>query len=1103
MQVPRVEFRLLGPVQVCIDGVVATLTGKQRALAATLLIEANHVVSTDRIASCLWGDALPSSPAPRVRSLVSELRRSLGTIGADRLRTVSPGYSLSVLPGELDVASFDARLQLAKEHVRQSRTADALASYNSALSLWRGAPLDNIEGLHFSMQARHLEEQHIGALESRAQVKLALGRVQEAISELRQVTDAVPFRESPVRHLMLALHQSGRTAEALNTYHSFRTGLVRELGIEPSAELSDTQQRILKGEGRNSPHVPEATVAPLRRTPQNLPMGPPRLVGRAPELACLAEQHDQTTRVVLIVGPAGVGKSALAVHWARQVVEDFPDGQLYLEMRGFDHGQPCTPAEALPQLLQALGHTGRDIPLDFQEQLALYRSSLAGKKCLLLLDDVANASQVRPLIAAGSGSVVIVTSRDRLGGLVALEGAERLTLEALDSSEAVRLIALRAGDTRVHEEQEAAKGLAELCGRLPLALCIVGAQLADHPHRTIQQHTRELMADGPLNRLRVDSDSQAAVHPALEASYNALSEAAQRMLHLLPLVPGNDLSATAAAALAGASPTRAAELLDSISRIHLTTEIAARRYSCHDLVLEYAREKAKATGSASGEEAVRRLYDFYLHSLINANRVSSLHQLSAPYDPPSPEVAPEDFEDAAMAYAWITSEWDNIAAMITHAVEQGPYRHAWLFVAALQDVYHHRRPLSEWIHHASLALSAAEHEDDSIGQSAMHRSLASALWRTGDLNGALTEYEQALDFARQANWRQGECAALMGSGVARKQLGDAASALPRYRRAHEISVELDDRRSQAIALSNLASAHLTLSQLNAAEQLLMAARPLALASGHRHLEALVLSTWGHVQQKLARLDEAAGTLEESIAVARSIGSSYAEAASLETLGRVHHDAGRYEHAVVAFEQALDITRTVGNRNCEVDALVGLAATQMRLGDPLAATKCLATARETAERTGHAAGLAEALLGQAELAVCTGALEEARERASDALALASATLPLALPRAHYVMALVLRGLAIPEEALEHCRESLALCRRSSQRLLQVRVLITLGRTMTMLERMSEASTAWQEAQQLVAALDAPERAEVERLLLESATLRDPGEIHAPGPDPGAE
>ncbi|MEE6268611.1 BTAD domain-containing putative transcriptional regulator [Streptomyces diastatochromogenes] len=1079
MPIPSLEFRILGPVQVRIDGTPMSLTGKQRALATTLLLDANRVVSADRIALCLWGNSLPSAPASRVRSLISELRRILREASTERIRTVHPGYCLHVLPGELDVHSFEEGIRRANKHAGEGFELKALESYTDALKLWRGIPMKNIDGENFNTEVQRLKELYISAMEGRARVNIRLGHLQEAVSELRQIMEAEPFREPPVEQLMIALERSGRTAEALNIYRVYRTTLIKELGIEPSAELSHTQQRILqKGYPRKTKSYSE--VSQSRPIPRNLPMAPIGMVGRTAELKLLNETKNRARRIILIVGPAGVGKSALAVHWAHQVADQFPDGQLYLEMRGFDHGQPCSAAEALPQLLQLLGYVSTDIPVDFQEQLALYRSSLADKKVLILFDDVSDVSQVRPLIPGSAGCVVIVTSRDRLGSLVALEGAERVTLQGLNSSESIHLIALRAGGMRVRKEPEAAIRLADLCGKLPLALCIVGAQLADHPYRTIRQHIEGLMSDGLLDHLHVDSDSRAAVRPALDMSYNTLSRDAQHLLHLFALVPGSNLPAHAASALADISLERAVELLDSIARIHLTSEIETQRYSCHDLVLEYAAEKGVEVNSNISEKALGRFFDFYLHSLISANRASSLHELSLPYSPPI-GVTPMHFASKSSAHEWIALEWDNIAAIIVHVAERGPHHYSWLFVATLQDIFHHWRPISEWIYYATLAQSAARNANDALGQSAMHKALASALWRTGDLQFALAEYDQALHFARQAHWKQGECAALLGSGVARKQLGNPESSLTQYKKALEISRELDDQRSQAIALSNLASVHLTLSQLEVAEQFLVAALPLARISGHRHLEALVLSTWGHVQQKLAFLDEAVGTLEESISVARSIDSAYAEAASLETLGRVHHDAGRYVAAVKAFEQALGITRRVGNRNCEVDALCGLAATRMKMASPTTAAECLMAAQDTAEETGHAAGLVETLLGKAELAEHTGSLETAWARASEALQMASSKVPLMLPRAHYVMACVLLARENPEQAIDRFEEALDLSRRSQQRLLQVRTLIALGQALRKLQRLPEACAAWREAESLVTALGAPERAEVKLLL----------------------
>ncbi|ANZ40977.1 hypothetical protein BBK82_38335 [Lentzea guizhouensis] len=472
-----VEFGLLGPVEVRVAGRPVPLTGKQQSLLALLLLNANRVVSTDRVADALWGDALPSDPAARVRMLVSELRRA---VGAQLVVTKRPGYLVRVADGELDCEVF-------ARHVDQARVSDhdqAVRHYDSALALWRGAPLTGVTGTFADATVAALEDARLTAVEERAAARLALGRQAEVVAELRPVAAEHPLRERVHELLMRALRQAGRLGDALAVYRGLRKHLADELGVEPSGPLRALHQHLLEDEPE--PGLPDR--------PRLLPADVAGFVGRELELRGLDEVAE-ASRLVLVAGPPGVGKTATVVHWAHRVAGRFPDGQLFLDLRGFDRTAPLRAADALARLLHVLGQRADETELDVL--VLRYRSLLAGRRVLIVLDNVASPEQVRPLLPGHPGCLVVLTSRDRLGGLVAVDGARRVTLDVLAPDAALTLIGHVAGADRVRTEPGAAADLAALCGHLPLALRV--ASTAGRPaHQTLRQFADELADRGRL-----------------------------------------------------------------------------------------------------------------------------------------------------------------------------------------------------------------------------------------------------------------------------------------------------------------------------------------------------------------------------------------------------------------------------------------------------------------------------------------------------------------------------------------------------------------------------------------------------------------------------
>ncbi|QJT03873.1 tetratricopeptide repeat protein [Streptomyces asoensis] len=1053
MLTPRPRFRLLGPLDVEIDGRVVVLTGRQRALCAVLLLHANHVVSVDRLIQCLWDDRPPGAGAARVRALVAEVRRALGPAGTELLTTRRPGYVMHAGPDELDLLAFENLIRDASRAAADGDWRTARRSGEQALALWRDEPLSDLSEVAVrEAERQRLAELHLVAREGVAEAGIETGRHREAIAELLRLTAAHPLRERPHGLLMRALHQDGRSAEALELYTALRRRMVDELGMEPSADLRDLHQRLLRGGGVSAGAPPERPApASERPVPRQLPPTPRRFVGRDRELDRLESCLRTSEPLALIVGPAGVGKSALALNWAHRVADRFPDGQLFLDMRGFDNAEPMTPGEALPLLLQGLGCAPRDIPLGAEAQTALYRTLLADRRVLVVLDDVADASYVRRLLPASAGSLTLVTSRDKLSGLVTLDGAYRVSCDVLDSAAALELISGAVGVEAVAADPEAAAQLVELCDHLPLALCVAGSWIGDRPG-SIRAYVRDLADRGRLARLHVEGEESVAVRAALDLSYGVLPEEARRAFRSLGALPGTGRSVPAAAAAAGTDEHRLADLLRLAQRVHLLRDVEHGRPAWHDLVHEYARDRTAAEDSPEERAAaVTRVLDHYLQSVVNAAATAGLYVMRT--RPPAVEGSlPREFAGPEEAYAWFDGEWDDIAAAIGHAAEHGPAPYVWWLVDALQDLFHHRRPLSDWMRLATLAREVAARGGDEVGQASMCLSLGSARWRNGDLRGALTEYEEAEELARRAGWTYGEAGSLQGKGVTLKLLGELRRALPCYDRALALYRTLDNVKNVEIMLINTASLNLALGRLDAAEEAACAALDLIGDTVH-HNRAMALVNLALVRQKQARFDEATAALRTCFLVSRDSGSTYTEAVALEALGRVRADSGRDDRALLAYEDALAVSRRVENRNCQVDSLVGVASVKLRAGRAEETAEHLDAAFEIAEHTGHRAGLVEVLLARADLARAQGRPADALDHLERAERLAADGNPLTLPRVHLTTALTLldtdtdTDTDTDDTAITRARDAAtlaaALARSSGQRLLHARATAALA------------------------------------------------------------
>ncbi|MFC0623171.1 AfsR/SARP family transcriptional regulator [Kribbella deserti] len=560
--------------------------GQARILLASLLLAVNQPVSPDLLVDRLWPERPPARPYGTLHTYVSRLRRVLG---ADRIETEPAGYLLRAHERNIDLHQFRT---LRNQAAAAGVPAEELRLLRAALALWRGRPFGDLTSTWLDRDVvPQLTEEWFGATERRIDLELAAGPPGGLIAELSELTRQYPTREALWFRLIDALRRCGRRAEALDRYHEVRTILRDELGIDPSPELDQLYRSMLGGEIRRR-------ADPIRQLPHDIRT----FVGRDAELNALDRlDHEQAsaTRIVTIDGAPGTGKTTLAVHWAHRKAADFDDAQLYLNLRGYGPGDPIGPADAAAMLLRALGVAGETIPDKVEERSALLRSTFAGRRVLLLLDNARDADQIRPLLP-GSGSLVIVTSRNQLRSLAIRDGARRLTLRSMEPGQAVELLAATIGRDRVAAEPEASQDLVGLCDRLPLALAIV----AERAQRaaTLAEVVAAL-GDAQARLAHFDGgDPQSDLSAALSWSYRALPPVAAAMFRLLGLHPSSDISLPAAAALAGLPLPRARASLDQLVAVHLVDQPQADRYEMHDLIRLYATGLV-AEGSAFERQA--------------------------------------------------------------------------------------------------------------------------------------------------------------------------------------------------------------------------------------------------------------------------------------------------------------------------------------------------------------------------------------------------------------------------------------------------------------------------------------------------------------------
>ncbi|WP_410612645.1 BTAD domain-containing putative transcriptional regulator [Amycolatopsis sp. lyj-109] len=890
------EFLLFGEVQLRVAGQRLDVgTPRQEAVLAALAVDVPRPVPMETLIDRVWGENPPEEARNVVYSHLSRIRRLLdrvtelaGTpVGVTRK---TAGYVLEIDPAVVDLHRFAHLVDQGNDH--HATDADRAAALSEALRGWRGAPLAGLHGDWAERVRTTWHHRRLDAAVSWGELELRLGRPGAVIAALPELAAEYPLAEPLEALLMRALHAAGRAAEAVERYAAVRTRLADALGTDPGAELRALHGDILRGE------LPPGPRAAPAATPAQLPPDTPGFAGRERALRRLDEiksERSPAPRIVVLSGTAGVGKTALALHWAHAAAGDFPDGQLYVNLRGFDPtGSPVAPADAVRGFLEALDVPDDRIPRTLDAQAGLYRTLLANRRALVVLDNARDAGQVRPLLPGAPGSVVLVTSRDQLTGLVTA-GAHPLAVDLLDTAEARAVLRRRIGTDRIAAEPAAADEIIGLCAHLPLALAVVAARAAIHPGFGLA------VLAGQLRDAR-GLDEFAAADPATDPravfswSYLRLDPAAARLFRLFGLHPGPDIAAPAAASLAGLPAGRARALLTELAHAHLIAEPVPGRYTLHDLLRAYAGELAHEEESPAGREAaVHRMLGHYAHTAYLADGFLDPRLEVPPELTPLPAGAePERITDHRRALAWFEGEHRVLlqAVRAEVAFDARVWELAWsmqrfldmrgywhdengVLVAALAAARRLGDKRKQAFAHLQLGVTHARfgrHTEagddfqaaltlygasaDVVGQAYAHRQFAWLLDKQGAVANALAHAEQALELFRAAGHQAGQATALNAVGWFHTLLGAHATAIEHCQRALDLQTLLGDQMGATQSWHSIGYAHKQLGDHSRAIACYERALEIVHRNGNLVTEARVLIELANLRRDLGEVEAA-------------------------------------------------------------------------------------------------------------------------------------------------------------------------------------------------------------------------------------------------------
>ncbi|MEV0644988.1 BTAD domain-containing putative transcriptional regulator [Phytomonospora sp. NPDC050363] len=860
------------------DGGTAEIRSRtRRAILAILLADAGHVVPVERLADRLWGTAAPARARDNLYSYVSRLRSELAALGADLPERRAAGYTLRAGPSTLDLLRF-------RELAAAARAAedDAPQLFASALALWRGEAFEGLD-LPWLNDRRHRLDAELHAVRlDRNDAVLRSGGHTGLLPELRELARAHPWDERLAGQVMLALHRSGRTAGALEHYGRLRDRSRHELGNEPGPALRELHRRILAD-------TAQAAVAPAGTpVPRQLPAPPRRFEGRAAQLAALSA-GDPRGAVRLVCGPGGIGKTWLALRWAHDALDLFPDGQLYLDLRGFSATEdPLPTGDALRGLLVGLGAEPGAVPATPEAQVALYRRLLAGRRILVVLDNAHDSEQVVPLLPGGAEATTIITSRNDLTGVGVAHGGTRVVLEPMDDPEAHAVLGAHLGLGRLHGEPAAAAELVGHCAGLPLALGILAARVAARPGFPLSVYAEEIRRDtaglGPW-----EAGPHASLRAALDGSRKHLDAEAEAAFTLLGVAPGTDLGLAMIAALTGRPPAETRAVLAALEEAGLLREHRPGRYLLHDLTKAYTAELAGGLADGEREAALRRLAEHALRAAAAADRRLAPHRDRIEVDAPvSPE---EEFGDEAGAWRWFIEERETALGLVRASADAGFDTLAWRLAWAITAHLHRQGMWDAQLAVMRVGLDAARRVGDLDGMSRLHSNLARAYSDMQRPAAAREHLREAAEIARRGGWVRSRAFAELGLGTTYSDEDEPARALKHASRALDLFTEAGSEDGQGLALNLAAWARLQLGAYDTAVEQGRRALELFERSGSPRGVASVLDTIGRALHMRGAHAEAVGLHRRASELFGEAGDLVGEALVSRHLGDAEHAGG--------------------------------------------------------------------------------------------------------------------------------------------------------------------------------------------------------------------
>jgi DNA-binding SARP family transcriptional activator len=978
------EFRVLGPTELWSAGQPYDLgSAKARSVLAILLLTPRTIVPADALIDRLWDTHPPAKARETLSVYVARLRASLRQAVGDSVRLAgrASGYVLDVDPEAVDLHQF-RRLRRQASALAESGDYDHAARLlREADALWHGQALAGISGDWVARMRDSLEEERRAVLLERVDCELELGRHADLIGELRGLLAQYPLDETFIAHQMTALYRSGRQGDALSLYRETRSHLAEEQGTEPGPALAELHQRILRRD-------PELSVRPasgrpgLVPQPDTLPPDTQEFVGRGQELELLTGEHGGAPQVRVIEGMPGVGKTALAVHAARAVAPQYPDGMFYLNLHTHDPGsRSLDSAEALHRLLQMLNVPAAQIPDAMGKRGALWRAELSRRRAVVILDDAATSDQIRPILPEAGRCLILITARR---GLPDLAGANVINLGALPTADAVTLFTQVASPGIMPDRDEAATAV-ELLGRLPLAIQLTAAGLArGYPFR-LADLAGELSQSGPS----LDAGgANPEVMSAFDLSYRALDPDHQRFFRLLGLSPCPVVSLHAAAALGGCSLAEAEKACIALLDHHLLAHDRAGQFRFHDLIRGFAAARAAHDDpSAERRKAVGRLLDYYLYSADRADQVLHPFRHRMPVVVANPPFDSPALGSPEAAAGWLESEWRNILQAARHASEHEWQRQCADLTHVLAGFVEIRAYLHDAIEAHTLALQACRDIADPARIARASLELSVVKQQIGQHAAALGLAGDAVAIYRSLGDGCGEAEALDQMGLANQREARSREAFAYFQEAQTLYDEAGDRHGVAEALGHSGIASWHLGRYPDAMEHLLEALALYREVGDRRGEAKSLNNLAKMHLYAGQHRDALENYQKSLEIFNEIGAAQSQAIVYQSIGSVHRYKGDHEEALAAYRRALDIYRGIGDLPDEADVLIDMGAIYQGAGCYCEALIFYERAGLVAAEIGNLSQQVMALRGIADVHRGSGRYAEALQHYSTALRLA--------------------------------------------------------------------------------------------------------------------